>query len=88
MKFKMKSISEKLVKPHTIKPFVNFNQELIISRERNLQNSVKLKALIMSKESESKRHTEQKLHNATKQLKRLQEITMIFQKDMNTKLKI
>ena len=42
----------------------------------------------MSKESESKRHTEQKLHNATKQIKRLQEIMMSFQIDMNTKLKI
>ena len=42
----------------------------------------------MNKGSESKRHTEQKLHNATKQLKRLQEIMMSFQKDMNTKLKI
>jgi len=88
MKFKMKSISEKLVKLHTIKQFVSFNQESITFKERSLQNSVKLKALTMNKGSESKRHTEQKLHNATKQLKRLQEIMMSFQKDMNTKLKI
>jgi hypothetical protein len=84
----MKSTSDKLVNLHTMKLFVNFNQELITYKEQNHQNSAKPKAHTMSNESESKKPTEQKSPNAIKLLKKFQEIMTNYQRDMNTKLKI
>ena len=84
----MKSTSDKLVNLHTMKQFVNFNQELITYKEQNHQNSARPKAHTMNKESESKKLTEQKLPNATKLSKKSQEIMTNSQKDTNTKLKI
>lgn len=62
-------------------------QELTICKEPNPQSSARLKAHITSKESESRKLTETKFQNATRQSKKLQEITMSFRRDMNMKLK-
>lgn len=84
----MKLISEKLVRLHTMKLFVNLNQELITCKEPSLQNSARPKAHTMNRESELKRLTELRLVNAIRLLKRSVEIMMSYQRDMNTKLKI
>lgn len=84
----MKSTSEKLVKLHIMKLFVNLNPELITYKELSLLNSVRPKVHTMNKESESNKLTEQKLVNTVKISRRLQEIMMNSQRDMNMKLKI
>lgn len=84
----MKLTSEKLVKLHIMKLFVNLNPELITYKELSLLNSVRPKVHTMNKESESNKLTEQKLVNTVKISRRLQEIMMNSQRDMNMKLKI
>lgn len=84
----MKSTSEKLVKLHIMKLFVNLNPELITYKELSLLNLARPKVHTMNKESESNKLTEQKLVNTVKISRRLQEIMMNSQRDMNMKLKI
>ena len=88
MKFKMKLTSEKLVRPHTMKQFVNLNQESTTCKEQNHLSSVRPKVHTMNKELELNKHTEQKLVSLTKLLRKSQEIMTNFQRDMNMKLRI